>query len=82
MRATEKKSREKEEALRRETNRDKYQHRREAVLYLSAFFSVSATDRLPPSVSPPLPLSDIVKVGCFGAELREEKRREGKIDKV
>lgn len=56
--------------------------RREAVLYLSAYFSVSATDRLPPSVSPPPSPGDIVKVGSFGAELGEENWRGGKTDKV
>lgn len=49
---------------------------------------VSAKDRLLLSVSPPLPLSDIAKVGSFDAELgeeakhimfneREEKNRQG-----
>lgn len=48
--------------------------REKAVLYLSAYFFVSATDRLPLSLSPPLPLSDIVKVGSFDAELGEEAK--------
>ena len=48
--------------------------RREALLYMSAYFYVSVTERLPPSMSPPVSLSDIVKVGSFGAGLGEEAK--------
>lgn len=62
MREVEKMKKKTETVWRKKTNTDEYPLRK-AVLSLSAYFCVSATDRLPLSVSPPLPVSDIVKVG-------------------